>query len=328
MVPIFGEKTDCLIFGLGVGYNRNIYMSSLKTSEKIYLENFFEMNGGYVCDFSDRTFREFILENIGVDVFSEQFSYEAEPNYKASKAKRLRHFWKNESDKTTYKLLNALYEYWIAKKEISGTLTVETNKLAERCKKIIIRLKENNTNDDLEAFTENLNADESLELLAVAIKDSIKKGVPVEALDRLHTYIVRFLRILLKKHKVAFEDKDPLHSLWGSYIKILNSKGVIKSEMVSIILKPKIAESFNDVRNNQSLAHDNEFLNPNESRLVFNHLTNILRFITAIEKESNKWNLPQIESAEILGDIGYSDAEIDAAGDWWIQQQIDIQRGK
>jgi hypothetical protein len=38
-------------------------MASLKSSEKLKLESYLEMKSGYVCDFSNRTFAEFVLEN-------------------------------------------------------------------------------------------------------------------------------------------------------------------------------------------------------------------------------------------------------------------------
>ena len=53
------------------------------------------------------------------------------------------------------------------------------------------------------------------------------------------------------------------------------------------ILKSSISvlDSFNDVRNNRSLAHDNPVLNRNESLLIFQHVTNIIRFIWTIDQD-------------------------------------------
>ncbi|MDO9631067.1 MAG: abortive infection family protein, partial [Humidesulfovibrio sp.] len=44
-----------------------------------------------------------------------------------------------------------------------------------------------------------------------------------------------------------------------------------------------LLESFNDVRNNQSLAHDNPILNYEESLLIFNQVAASIRFIKAKE---------------------------------------------
>ena len=55
--------------------------------------------------------------------------------------------------------------------------------------------------------------------------------------------------------------------------------------MTSRILKSSIStlEAFNDVRNNQSLAHDNPMLNYEEALLIFNHVASSIRFLKAIE---------------------------------------------
>lgn len=49
------------------------------------------------------------------------------------------------------------------------------------------------------------------------------------------------------------------------------------------ILKPSISvlEAFNDVKNNQSLAHDNPTLNYEESLLIFNQLAASIHFLRA-----------------------------------------------
>jgi hypothetical protein len=60
--------------------------------------------------------------------------------------------------------------------------------------------------------------------------------------------------------------------------------------MTETILKSSISvlDAFNDVRNNQSLAHDNEVLNQNESFLIFNNVTSAIRFVWALEQSIQK----------------------------------------
>lgn len=55
--------------------------------------------------------------------------------------------------------------------------------------------------------------------------------------------------------------------------------------MTARILKSSIStlEAFNDVRNNQSLAHDNPILGYEEALLIFNHVTALLRFLRSID---------------------------------------------
>lgn len=60
------------------------------------------------------------------------------------------------------------------------------------------------------------------------------------------------------------------------------------------ILKTSISilESFNDVRNNKSLPHDNNILSYDESLLIFNHITSLIKYLKSIEiKISNKENI-------------------------------------
>ncbi|TSC77909.1 MAG: hypothetical protein G01um101424_43 [Parcubacteria group bacterium Gr01-1014_24] len=90
-------------------------MSSLKQVDKIKLEKLFGMNTGYVCDFWDSTFGEFVKENTGIDVYTEEYARGG-----TSKANRLRTFWKKESDELTAKLVGALLEYWRTLQLVSG----------------------------------------------------------------------------------------------------------------------------------------------------------------------------------------------------------------
>ena len=62
-------------------------------------------------------------------------------------------------------------------------------------------------------------------------------------------------------------DTEPLHNIFGKYVKYLEHNKLLKSEMSIRILKSniKILDFFNFVRNNQNLSHDNIVLNYNES---------------------------------------------------------------
>ena len=54
-----------------------------------------------------------------------------------------------------------------------------------------------------------------------------------------------------------------------------------------------IIEAFNDVRNNKSFAHDNPILNYHESILIFNNISNSIKFIETIENKIQKSKQPQ-----------------------------------
>ena len=68
-------------------------MSDLTSMEKLKLEKLLDMRSGYVLDFSNRTFQEFILDNSGLDIYDTKYEHAS-----GSKANRLRAFWRKESN--------------------------------------------------------------------------------------------------------------------------------------------------------------------------------------------------------------------------------------
>ena len=86
-------------------------------------------------------------------------------------------------------------------------------------------------------------------------------------------------------HGITINRDKPLHSVFGEYVKALRDGGHLESAMTERILKSSISvlETFNDVRNNKSLAHDNPILNYEESLLIFNHVAASVRFIKSLE---------------------------------------------
>jgi hypothetical protein len=107
-------------------------MSSLKMAERQILEQHFGMASGYVLNFSDRTFGEFVFEAVDRDIHNEKFKTGG-----TSKANKLRTFWKVESDSMVAKLILALVDY-------DATLNVSPNAeakaRAEKCRQIAARL--------------------------------------------------------------------------------------------------------------------------------------------------------------------------------------------
>lgn len=90
-------------------------MADLKTMERIKFEKLFNMESGYVLDFSNITFQEFILENTNIDIYDDKYNFRS-----GSKANRLRAFWAKESDSVVAALNRSLLEYWKTKKQLSN----------------------------------------------------------------------------------------------------------------------------------------------------------------------------------------------------------------
>lgn len=136
--------------------------------------------------------------------------------------------------------------------------------------------------------------------LAKEINDLIEKGKPENGLDRLHTFLVKFLRQVCKNHQIHYKKEESLNAILGKYVKHLKNNRLIESEMTIKILlfSINLIESFNSVRNDKSFAHDNVILNYEESKLIFNNVAHLVRFITHIEGVV-KIHTNQIESDEL-----------------------------
>jgi hypothetical protein len=102
-------------------------MSSLRFVEKDCFERLFGMSGGYVLDFSNQSFRQFLRESAKIDIYSERYATDGD-----SKARRLRSFIELESDPLVGKTLADLMEYWQHK---NSQPTPEETALAQRARK-------------------------------------------------------------------------------------------------------------------------------------------------------------------------------------------------
>jgi hypothetical protein len=81
-------------------------MASLKFREKSLLEDYLGMGGGYVLNFSDRTFAEF-FRDFDVDIDSQRYLQ----GHSGSKANRMRSFWDTAPDPLVGTVLQELVDY-------------------------------------------------------------------------------------------------------------------------------------------------------------------------------------------------------------------------
>jgi hypothetical protein len=101
-------------------------------AERQILELHFGMASGYVLNFSDRTFGEFVLEVVDRDIHNEKYKTGG-----TSKANKLRTFWKVESDSMVAKLILALVDYDAT---LNVLLNADAKARAEKCRQIATRL--------------------------------------------------------------------------------------------------------------------------------------------------------------------------------------------
>jgi hypothetical protein len=269
-------------------------MAELKLRERLKIESFLQMKDGYVLSFSNRTFQEFIIESVGIDIYDQKYSDAGE-----SKARRLRTFWLKESNYTVGKLLKDLIIYWnesIPDGHLFDTSVVND---MEFCDNISKKMMADVGVQEIDAIRGSDN-DKDISLLAKAIRESIEKNEPELALDRLHTYVFKMIRNLCKEHSINIDKSESLNAVFGKYVKHLVDKKMIDSLMSEKILKYSISilDAFNDVRNNKTFAHPNSLLNYDESHLIVNNVTKSVNFIQKIEQR----NKPKPEAKAKLSD--------------------------
>ena len=265
-------------------------MAELSRLDKIKLERVFDMGGGYVLDYSNRTFEDFFIETLHIEIYNEKYENE----YGGSKANRLREFWKKENNYIVGKCIIEFLDY---SKAISYSYEHLTNKvnqdLIEECYKIGYRLRDELGVAEIDAI-KPIEDTRDYKLLSESIKDHILKNQPEAGLDRLHTYLVGYIRSLCTKHEIEYEKKESLNAIFGKYIKTLVRLEKIESEMTIKILKFSISilDSFNFIRNNKSLAHDNESIaDYSESILIFNNINSLVKFIQELEEKFDTDNI-------------------------------------
>ena len=255
----------------------NIKQSEIKAIEQAMA---FPAGFGYVLDFSDGTMSEFFEEEFGIEIYDEKYQING-----TSKRNRLITFLTLSDTYLTLKVLRALWERregLLARCEDSER-TKNAGQDTDKFKKIIDRLE----CDSLATKSEGVDTfiqERTLEELVADIERTLSANKPEVAIDHLHTYFVKKLTHLLKIRDIECGRNEPLHARFGKYRNSLvrehNLHGFSDRAMKSSI---ELLESFNDLRNNHSLAHDNEILNPIEARYIFSSINAILVLLQALE---------------------------------------------
>jgi len=237
-------------------------------------EELFGLPSGYVMDFTNLTFESFIYNSVGVGINDTKYE-----SGSGSKAKRLKKLVKLEDDNLVFKLFSDLLKYWeeryfedssADKQLLYQQCIVELNKIAPDSAKLseVIQKVDMPLDNTIAELRTSLNRD---------LNDSRYNA----ALDRLHTFTIKFFKGKCIKAGIANIDGKPLQSLAGEFIKTIESN---HSEMTVRILKVSISvlDEFNKIRNNNSLAHDNELVDNLEAKLIIEWILSTLNFIDSL----------------------------------------------
>jgi hypothetical protein len=249
-------------------------MSDLTSREKRTLEGLL-IQAGYVLDLSNARFAEFVAESTGRDIYDEKYAGRGN-----SKGNRLRAFWEEEPNPVVAKLLDDLVLH-----AAECSLPTPPAGAVDACKKVVARLRQANPIPALDAIV-RIGNEHDLEEVTRSVREAIERQEFVAGIDRLHTFATGFVRSLCERRGVPTDRGKPLHSVFGEFVRRLHTDGHLQSRMVASILSSfhRPFDAFNDVRNNQSLAHDNALLNHEEAQLIFEHVTSALRFLRELDR--------------------------------------------
>jgi hypothetical protein len=234
------------------------------------------MSQGYVLDFNDKTFNDFVRRSFGIDVTAPTYTVDG-----TSKAKRMRAFLRALVPGAQAEVLR---KFWAYRQSLGSSYPTLEPGVERDFLQMIAKLEGSGDSIDL-GVVEKFNDDEALSDLVDAIEREIQANSPHTALDRLHTYTMKKFADLLRADGIEVSPRDSLHGRVGRYINSLRRAGQI-GEISDQIAKSatQIFERFNDVRNNSSLAHDNRLLSRAEGRYVFETVLSLLRFIKALDE--------------------------------------------
>jgi hypothetical protein len=83
------------------------HMADLKTLEKRHFEDLLAMSGGYVLDFTNRSFADLFQDTVAINIYDDQYATRGD-----SKANRLRTFWDRESNGVVGKVMKEVLDVW------------------------------------------------------------------------------------------------------------------------------------------------------------------------------------------------------------------------
>ena len=251
-------------------------MSSFKYADRLKFEKLFGMGSGYVLWFSNRTFRDFFVSTVKIDIYDG--SWGEQP---LSKANLLRSFWEKADDIQIAKVNRELLKIWV---DNTNDKSDSDQSLYDECVLINNKLSGISPVKNIDALRSS-DADESLDAIIEDIKHNIESNKPELTLDRLYYYLVNYGRKLCIKHGIDYKDNDTLNSIFGLYNKWLHDNELLESKISNKIIGSvvKLFEDYNYVRNNQSAAHTNPLLNKIESLFIVDTICSIVEFINKIE---------------------------------------------
>jgi hypothetical protein len=250
-------------------------MVTLPRPDRMCVEELLGLSSGYVLDLSNREFADLLRDELGVDVQDLRYSSRG-----TSKANRLRCIIEECEADAVARLLRALWDVREQRGWTPGEIVEpRPSVVRRRYMEVVLRLERMANISDTDALTAFVES-ATLEELIEAIQRDVAAGRHAAALDRLHTYCMKRFTNLLDGAGLPHVREEPLQNRVGKYVRwLIDTRS--PRPMTQQILKNAmgILQQFNDIRNNRSFAHDNDLIEPDEARLIFDSVVAILRFV-------------------------------------------------
>ena len=197
----------------------------LTTANRRVFDEIFESGGGRVLDFGIATMTEWFEEVVGIVIFVPKYQRDG-----ASKGRTLRGFVEVADGALVAFALQELWQYRAtatSDEPRSETRDAELKQWLDQFCQELSQLSD----ADVSAALVDFSADESLPLLRANIHRGLLDGNPHVAIDRIHTFATKRLRHALGERKSSFDNRTPLHSLLGVYMKDVKDSGQLKDFM-------------------------------------------------------------------------------------------------
>jgi len=224
--------------------------------------------------------QEFFEDEFGIEIYAEENKVNG-----PSKRNCLTTLLRNADGHTALRVLRALWERREGLLDaLPNSDQAEAAKAKSKPFQQVIDALQNEASPPISEGVEAFARDRTLEELVADIKRTLAANKPEVAIDHLHTYCMKKFAHLLEVRGLTCDKDEPLHSRFGKYRKCLESEQQLH-EFTSRALKSSISllDSFNDLRNNHSLAHDNKLLEPMEAQFIFSSVSAVLVMLRALE---------------------------------------------
>ncbi len=179
-----------------------------------FFEKLFEMESGYVLDFSRDGLKNFIRDSVNLDVFTVDYLNYVKRRFGTdSMSNVLKYFWETEDFNKTLKLISDLVDYY--ESEYYG----EENKVAEA--KIIL-----NRYYDSVKVKDDFSDEKRIIDLINEINHIINERQPVFALDKLHTLTHSIFRQICDSHNISYTKHKGIDSIFKKYVQFLEKNNL------------------------------------------------------------------------------------------------------